>query len=431
MDAMRGDATLFTRDDEVEAQWRDHRPDPRGAGATTTVPLSEYPAGSARARGGGRAARAAATAGGRSSAMTLDAGGVWGEQDTTPSAIEAALRQLLKEQYDARRGLRARARAQPRGGGGPRVARRDPQPARAAWAATTPRARSCARWSTGRTTIDATVAITTMDGREGAQGRRARAHPRARGARPRARTTWRSSDTIVDPLVVHRHRHGGVVAARPSRGRRRAAAPVPGGAGGLGRTSPTRPWRCARATRALPGRLRGRPRLAALHALARARGLDLRPAAVARRAGPDQLGHRAPPRPSRPWPALLFCGWLASRLGWEAGALMSAQRQDCAAGPTAAARTWSSSWSRTRRMSVPGLAGIEIGTASGMRIALDRGPGGLAARRRGPQGPRVDLDRAGRLARRGRASWARASARRCCATRPTARALDRAEAMLK
>ena len=30
MDAMRGDATLFTRDDEVEAQWRDLRPDPRG-----------------------------------------------------------------------------------------------------------------------------------------------------------------------------------------------------------------------------------------------------------------------------------------------------------------------------------------------------------------------------------------------------------------
>ena len=30
LDAMRGDATLFTRNDEVDAQWRDHRPDPRG-----------------------------------------------------------------------------------------------------------------------------------------------------------------------------------------------------------------------------------------------------------------------------------------------------------------------------------------------------------------------------------------------------------------
>ena len=27
LDAMRGDATLFTRNDEVEAQWRDLRPD--------------------------------------------------------------------------------------------------------------------------------------------------------------------------------------------------------------------------------------------------------------------------------------------------------------------------------------------------------------------------------------------------------------------
>ena len=31
--------------------------------------------------------------------MTLDAGGVWSEQDTTPAAIEAALRELLAEQY--------------------------------------------------------------------------------------------------------------------------------------------------------------------------------------------------------------------------------------------------------------------------------------------------------------------------------------------
>jgi Glucose-6-phosphate dehydrogenase subunit len=77
---------------------------------------------------------------------------------------------------------------------------------------------------------------------------------------------------------------------------------------------------------------------------------------------------------------LLFCGWLASRLGWEPGSLVPAngslrgqahgRRQDVkielVPDPT---------------MSVPGLAGIEIGTASGMRISLDRGPGGLSARR--------------------------------------------------
>jgi hypothetical protein len=36
--------------------------------------------------------------------------------------------------------------------------------------------------------------------------------------------------------------------------------------------------------------------------------------------------------------------------------------------------------------SVPGLAGIEISTASGMSISLDRGPGGLSAKRTDPKG---------------------------------------------
>jgi hypothetical protein len=35
---------------------------------------------------------------------------------------------------------------------------------------------------------------------------------------------------------------------------------------------------------------------------------------------------------------------------------------------------------------VPGLAGVEIGTSSGMSISLDRGPGGLIARRRDRKG---------------------------------------------
>ena len=77
---------------------------------------------------------------------------------------------------------------------------------------------------------------------------------------------------------------------------------------------------------------------------------------------------------------LLFMGWLASSLGWEPGSLVAAngslrgnahaRRQDVELrldpDPT---------------MSVPGLAGIEIGTASGVEISLDRGPGGLTARR--------------------------------------------------
>ena len=37
-------------------------------------------------------------------------------------------------------------------------------------------------------------------------------------------------------------------------------------------------------------------------------------------------------------------------------------------------------------MSVPGLAGVELGTASGMDISLYRGTGGLTARRRDRKG---------------------------------------------
>jgi glucose-6-phosphate 1-dehydrogenase len=45
MDAMRGDATLFTRDDEVEAQWRIIDPILE-AWAETPGSLPQYPAGS-------------------------------------------------------------------------------------------------------------------------------------------------------------------------------------------------------------------------------------------------------------------------------------------------------------------------------------------------------------------------------------------------
>ena len=45
MDAMRGDATLFTRDDEVEAQWRIIDPILEGW-SSTPAPIPQYPAGS-------------------------------------------------------------------------------------------------------------------------------------------------------------------------------------------------------------------------------------------------------------------------------------------------------------------------------------------------------------------------------------------------
>ena len=47
LDAMRGDATPFTRDDEVHAQWRIIDPILAGWHEETTSPIPQYPAGSA------------------------------------------------------------------------------------------------------------------------------------------------------------------------------------------------------------------------------------------------------------------------------------------------------------------------------------------------------------------------------------------------
>jgi glucose-6-phosphate dehydrogenase assembly protein OpcA len=78
--------------------------------------------------------------------------------------------------------------------------------------------------------------------------------------------------------------------------------------------------------------------------------------------------------------ALLFCGWLASRLGWEPGALSQARGRY-------------SGHAHTRRQDIrvrlepvdlnaPGLAGVTIELASGQAMSLDRAPGGLLALRR-------------------------------------------------
>jgi len=126
---------------------------------------------------------------------------------------------------------------------------------------------------------------------------------------------------------------------------------------------------------------------------------------------------------------VLFCGWLASRLGWEPGGLVAAngslrgqahgRRQDVkielVPDPT---------------MSVPGLAGIEIGTASGMRISLDRGPGGLTARRSDRKGRESAWTVLG--ASRGEAGILGEGIRQALLRDPAyRRALDQAEAMVR
>jgi hypothetical protein len=80
--------------------------------------------------------------------------------------------------------------------------------------------------------------------------------------------------------------------------------------------------------------------------------------------------------------------------------------------------------------SVPGLAGIEIGTASGVSISLDRGPGGLSARRRDPKGRELRWTILG--ASRGEGGILGEGIRQALLRDPAYRgALDSAEAMLR
>jgi len=90
-------------------------------------------------------------------------------------------------------------------------------------------------------------------------------------------------------------------------------------------------------------------------------------------------------RPESSVAGVLFFGWLGSRLGWEPGTLTSVngtsrgsahgRRDDIAL-----------ALEPDVGQSVPGLAGVEIHTSSGLSISLDRGPGGLIARRRDRKG---------------------------------------------
>jgi glucose-6-phosphate dehydrogenase assembly protein OpcA len=78
---------------------------------------------------------------------------------------------------------------------------------------------------------------------------------------------------------------------------------------------------------------------------------------------------------------LLLLGWMCSRLGWRPGAMT--QRQGTLRGRARARRgEVELVLDPSAQMSVPGLAGIEVTTASGTALSLERGTGGLQARRR-------------------------------------------------
>ena len=82
--------------------------------------------------------------------------------------------------------------------------------------------------------------------------------------------------------------------------------------------------------------------------------------------------------------AMLFCGWLSSRLGWKPGGLSPSGRS--LVGHARARRGEVRIQLEPTHQNAPGLAGVTIETASGEAVSLDRAPGGLLAVRRARDG---------------------------------------------
>jgi len=82
--------------------------------------------------------------------------------------------------------------------------------------------------------------------------------------------------------------------------------------------------------------------------------------------------------------AVLFCGWLASRLGWRPSGL--ARRGDQLTGHCRARRGEVTLELSPAAMGAPGLGGVTIEMASGEAVSLDRGSGGLRAVKRARDG---------------------------------------------
>ena len=92
-------------------------------------------------------------------------------------------------------------------------------------------------------------------------------------------------------------------------------------------------------------------------------------------------------RPDSTVASVLVIGWLAERLGWRLEPLgepdAAGHRRGAAHGPDGPIEL---RLDPDPTMAIPGLAGLTIETRSGMSVSLDRGPGGLTARRRAPDG---------------------------------------------
>ena len=127
---------------------------------------------------------------------------------------------------------------------------------------------------------------------------------------------------------------------------------------------------------------------------------------------------------------VLLFGWLASRLGWTPGSLAARGRDGGLAGRAKTRRhEITLELEPAPEQSVPGLAGITIETAQGTRIQLDRGPGGLRAKRVTRKGHEIEWTVLG--ASRGEAGILGEGIRQALLRDPTYRpALDAATQMV-
>ncbi len=82
--------------------------------------------------------------------------------------------------------------------------------------------------------------------------------------------------------------------------------------------------------------------------------------------------------------ALLLAGWLCSRLGWAPDALTS--RNGSGLRGTVRGADDIEIALEPREQDAPGLAGVTVTAAGGFSLSLDRGPGGLRARERSSDG---------------------------------------------
>jgi glucose-6-phosphate dehydrogenase assembly protein OpcA len=346
---------------------------------------------------------------------------MWSEQDVSPGDVEAAIRQLLTEQY-ARDGACAPARVLnlvvvvDREWRGEILNRLEAvgryHPSRLILCAVEDR----------RSTIDATVAITTEQDAEAGEPELVR----ERVVLELGPAHLKALDSIVDPLVVSDiatvtwspHGHPEAVdallhlsqvmlvdsvnefdaRAAVSRARELAAGAYVVDLAWLRST----PWRERVASTFDPPKWR--------EELGRITSVTVHHAPQSAVAG------------------VLFCGWLSARLGWDPGSLVRTngmahgkahgRRQDVAL-----------QLETDATMSVPGLAGVEIETASGMSIGLSRGPGGLTAKRRDRKGHESTWTVLG--ASRGEAGILGEGIRQALLRDPAyAAALERAEAMV-